>query len=132
MSRPRVSVGMRVYNGERFLRPAIESVLAQTDTDFELIISDNASTDATSEICRAYAARDPRIRYVRNATNIGAVRNFNRAFQLSTAEYYKLANADDVCAPTLMERCAAVLDTHPAVGGASPSGSPRPSTGSDS
>jgi glycosyltransferase involved in cell wall biosynthesis len=113
MSRPRVSVGMPVYNGERFLRPAIESVLAQTYTDFELIISDNASTDATSEICRAYAARDPRIRYVRNATNIGAARNFNRVFQLATAEYYKLANADDVCAPTLVERCAAVLDAHP-------------------
>jgi len=113
MRPPRVSVGMPVYNGERFLRPAIESVLTQTYGDFELIISDNASTDATPDICRVYAARDPRIRYVRNATNVGAARNFNRVFQLSTGEYYKLANADDVCAPTLVERCVAVLDTHP-------------------
>jgi glycosyltransferase involved in cell wall biosynthesis len=113
MSAPRVSIGMPVYNGERFLRPAIESVLAQTYTDFELIISDNASTDATPDICRAYAARDRRIRYARNATNIGAARNFNRVFQLSAGEYYKLANADDTCAPTLVARCAAVLDAHP-------------------
>ena len=113
MSTPRVSIGMPVYNGGRFLRPAIESVMAQTYGDFELIISDNASTDATPEICRAYLARDPRIRYVRNATNIGAARNFNRVFQLSSGEYYKLANADDVCAPALVASCAAVLDAHP-------------------
>src|SRR5438128_3187989 len=110
---PSVSLGLPVFNGEAFLVQVLESILAQTYGDFELIISDNASTDATPDICRVYAARDPRIRYVRNATNVGAARNFNRVFQLSTGEYYKLANADDVCAPTLVERCVAVLDTHP-------------------
>jgi len=115
MMPPRVSVGMPVYNGERFLPQAIESVVTQTFADLELVISDNASTDATADICRAYARRDRRIRYFRNATNIGAARNFNRAFQLSLGEYYKLANADDVSAPELVENCAAVLDTHPEV-----------------
>ncbi|HEV8585519.1 MAG TPA: glycosyltransferase [Methylomirabilota bacterium] len=112
MKTPRVSVGMPVYNGERFLGPAIEAVLAQTYGDLELVIADNASTDATPDICRAYAARDRRIRYVRNATNIGAAGNFNRVFRLSAGEYYKLANADDLCAPELVARCAAVLDAH--------------------
>ncbi|MCI0563749.1 MAG: glycosyltransferase, partial [Nitrososphaera sp.] len=69
---PQVSVGMPVYNGERYVKAALDAVLAQTFRDFELIISDNASTDATGEICREYAARDPRIRYSRNDENIGA------------------------------------------------------------
>jgi glycosyltransferase involved in cell wall biosynthesis len=115
MTVPRVSVGMPVYNGERYLPQAIDSVLSQTFADLELIISDNASTDATADICREYARRDPRIRYFRNATNIGAARNFNRVFELSLGDYYKLANSDDVAAPELVEKCAAVLDTHPEV-----------------
>jgi len=112
---PRVSIGMPVYNGERFVRQAIDSVLGQTFADFELIISDNASTDDTEKICRAYARRDPRIRYFRNETNIGAARNFNRVFRLSSGEYYKLANADDACAPDLVASCAGVLDRYPEV-----------------
>ena len=82
---PRVSVGMPVYNGERYVKAALDAVLAQTFRDFELIISDNASTDATGEICREYAARDPRIRYSRNNENIGAARNGNRTIQLATS-----------------------------------------------
>jgi len=112
---PQVSIGMPVYNGERFMRQAIDSVLGQTFADFELIISDNASTDDTEKICRAYARRDPRIRYFRNETNIGAARNFNRVFRLSSGEYYKLANADDACAPDLVASCAGVLDRYPEV-----------------
>ena len=72
MRRPRVSVGMPVYNGQRFLPQAIESILSQTFTDFELIIADNASTDDTEELSRAYVRRDRRVRYFRNETNIGA------------------------------------------------------------
>src|SRR5438128_542667 len=75
---PRVSIGLPVYNGERYLRLALDSLLSQTFTDFELIISDNASTDGTTEICRAYAARDARIRYSRLEHNIGGSPNFNR------------------------------------------------------
>src|SRR5216683_3445975 len=86
-STPRVSIGLPVYNGERFLPPAIDSLLAQTFKDFELILSDNASTDRTEQICRDYAACDPRVRYFRNETNIGPLRNFLRVVELSSAEF---------------------------------------------
>jgi glycosyltransferase involved in cell wall biosynthesis len=109
-SRPRVSVGMPVFNGERYLEETLDSILAQTYPDFELIISDNASTDRTQEICRAYGARDRRIRYFRNETNLGASRNFNRVFELSSGEYFKWAAHDDLCAPQFLERCVDVLD----------------------
>ena len=69
---PLVSIGMPVYNGEKYIREALDSLLAQTFTDFELIISDNASTDATEIICREYAAHYPQIRYVRQRVNRGA------------------------------------------------------------
>jgi len=110
---PRVSVGLAVYNGEPFLPEAIDSILAQTYRDFELIISDNASTDRTEAICREYAARDPRIRYVRNPTNIGGVNNENQTFHMARGAYFRLAAHDDVCAPTLLERCVQALDARP-------------------
>ena len=91
----RVSVALPVYNGERYLRIAIEAILTQTYQDFEFIISDNASTDSTEQICREYAAIDKRICYHRNEKNIGAPRNFNRAFELSHGEYLKWATCDD-------------------------------------
>jgi glycosyltransferase involved in cell wall biosynthesis len=77
-NKPRVSIGLPVYNGERFLKEALDSLLAQIYTDFELIISDNASTDQIESICRTYAASDRRIRYYRNKENVGAAHNFNR------------------------------------------------------
>jgi glycosyltransferase involved in cell wall biosynthesis len=111
---PRVSVGLPVYNGEAFVAQTIESILSQAFQDFELIISDNASTDRTEEICRAYAARDPRIRYYRNDINRGAVWNHNRVFELARGEFFKWNSADDLCAPEFLARCVAVLDQHPA------------------
>lgn len=113
--KPRVSIGMPVYNGERFLKQALDSILAQTFKNFELIISDNASTDSTQEICRAYAAKDQRIHYYRNEQNLGASWNFNRVFELSTGEYFRWACYDDVCASELLERCVEVLDREPSV-----------------
>lgn len=110
---PRVSVGIPVYNGARFLSRAIESLLAQDYEDFELIISDNASTDRTQEICEEYRARDTRIRYLRNPTNIGAAKNFNRVFGEARGEYFKWAAHDDWCAPTFLRRCVEVLDADP-------------------
>jgi glycosyltransferase involved in cell wall biosynthesis len=110
---PRVSVGLPVFNGERYVADAIESVLAQTFEDFELIISDNASTDRTAAICREYAARDPRVRYHRNDRNIGAAPNFNRAFRLSCGQYFKWAAHDDLLAPEFLAKCVAVLDADP-------------------
>lgn len=112
---PRVSIGMPVYNGENYIEPAIDSILAQTFRDFELIICDNASTDRTEEICRAYAARDSRVRYYRNEQNIGANPNHNRTVELARGEYFKWAAHDDLCAPEFLERCVAVLDQHPEV-----------------
>jgi len=107
---PRVSVGLPVYNGERFLRPALDCLLAQTYTDFEIVITDNCSTDGTEEICHTYAAQDSRIRYYRNPANIGVDRNFNRSFRLSRGDYFRWAAADDLCAPTLLETCVRMLD----------------------
>lgn len=112
---PRVSIGLPVYNGERYLAEAIDSLLAQTYDDFELIISDNASTDATEAICRGYCERDSRVTYTRNETNIGAAPNYNRVFELSRGEYFRWAAHDDVCKPEFVERCVQALDTDPSV-----------------
>lgn len=114
-NKPRVSIGMPVFNGENYLAEALDSLLTQTFSDFELIISDNASTDKTEEICRAYAVRDQRIRYFRNQENLGASRNYNRVFELSSGEYFKWAAHDDLCAPEFLERCVDVLDQDPSV-----------------
>lgn len=115
MGTPKVSIGFAVYNGEPYLSEAIESILSQTFTDFELIISDNASTDHTAEICKRYAAQDGRIRYYRNATNIGGANNENLTFRLAKGEYFRWAAHDDVCAPELLARCVAVLDANPQI-----------------
>lgn len=105
MSLPRVSIGLPVYNGEKYLRAALDCVLAQDFTDFELVICDNASTDTTGAICREYAARDARIRYYRNESNIGATGNYRRVFELARAEYFKWASHDDEFAPTMVRKC---------------------------
>ena len=104
-----------MYNGERFLAQALECLLAQTFGDFELVISDNASTDRTPEICHAYVQRDPRVRYVRNPLNLGSVPNFNRVFELSTAPLFKWAAHDDLHHETYLEGCVRLLDEDPAV-----------------
>lgn len=106
---------MPVYNAERFLRASIESIQSQTFKNFELIISDNASTDSTLEICQEYAKNDARITVVSNATNLGAAKNYNSVFQLSQATYFKWAAADDLCAPDYVERCVAILENDPTV-----------------
>lgn len=107
---PRVSIGLAVYNGEKYVAEAIESILAQTYTDFELIISDNASTDNTAAICQQFSARDSRIRYHRNTTNIGGANNENLTFKLARGKYFRWAAHDDVCHPQLLEKCVKVLD----------------------
>jgi glycosyltransferase involved in cell wall biosynthesis len=112
---PRISVGLPVYNGERYLETALDSLLRQTCTDFELIISDNASSDGTEAICRRYAHRDRRVLYTRSERNRGAAWNHNRVVELARAPYFKWAAHDDICAPQFLERCANVLDRQPAV-----------------
>ena len=92
---PKVSVGLPVYNGEKYLPNALTGLLQQDFEDFEIIVSDNASTDMTRDICLEYAQKDARIRYFRNDANIGLPANFNRAFDLSRGEFFKWAAHDD-------------------------------------
>jgi glycosyltransferase involved in cell wall biosynthesis len=111
----KLSIGLPVYNRARLLKQSLDALLNQTFTEFELIISDNASTDGTEQICREYARRDGRIRYYRNRVNIGAPRNFNRTFELSSSQYFKWATSDDLCAPEFLELALGVLERDPAV-----------------
>jgi glycosyltransferase involved in cell wall biosynthesis len=106
---PAVSIGIPVYNGADFLGAAIESHLAQTFGDFELVISDNASTDGTEDLCRGFAKEDSRVRYVRQAENIGANANFNEVVHLSRAPYYRWAADDDTLSPDYLEKTYALL-----------------------
>jgi glycosyltransferase involved in cell wall biosynthesis len=114
-TKPRVSIGLPIYNAEKYLEEAIDSILAQTYTDLELIISDNASTDRTQEICLRYAQNDQRIRYYRNDSNLGGAPNHNIVFRLAKGEYFKWAAYDDKLAPDFLLKCVEVLDKHPDV-----------------
>jgi glycosyltransferase involved in cell wall biosynthesis len=115
MSAPTLSIGLPVYNGERYLAEALEALLAQTYDDFELIISDNASNDATEKICRAYADKDDRVRYIRQPVNIGADPNHHFVVEQARGRYFKWAAHDDVYEPELIRRCVEALETHPEV-----------------
>lgn len=112
---PQVSIGVPVYNGERFLEQTVNSLLAQSYRDFCILICDNASTDETPAICKRLAACDPRVRYFRSVTNLGADGNFRRVVELAQTPYFKLANADDLCASDLLHSCVEVLDREPEV-----------------
>ena len=112
---PKVSVGMPVYNGAAFLADTIESILNQSFSDFELVISDNGSTDETEKICRDYAKRDSRIRSFRFPKNLGASENYTAVFRYSRAEYFKWSSGNDWCGPTFLSSCVAVLDERPDV-----------------
>jgi glycosyltransferase involved in cell wall biosynthesis len=105
-----LTIGMPVYNGERFLPKALDSLLGQTFSDFQILLSDNASTDGTQEIGNEYAARDRRIVYSRNERNMGAGWNYLHVYQLATGKYYKQAAHDDFCEPTFLETCIRVLE----------------------
>jgi glycosyltransferase involved in cell wall biosynthesis len=112
---PLVSIGMPVYNGARFIAPALDSLLAQTYGYFELIISDNGSTDETRAICERYAAVDNRIRYIRQPRNLGAARNWNIVAEEARGTYFKWASANDVCMPDMLERCVEAMQSDPRV-----------------
>ena len=111
---PRVSIGLPVYNGERFLARTLDDLLGGTFGDLEVVACDNASTDGTADLLADAARRDRRLRVFRNAANIGALPNANRAFALSAAPLYVLAAYDDRHAPTFAERLVAALDRAPA------------------
>lgn len=110
---PRLSIGLPVYNGENYLAESLDALLDQSYADFELIISDNASTDRTEEICRDYEARDSRIRFFRQPVNIGAGPNHNFVFHQARGELYKWASHDDLYGRDLLLRCIEALDANP-------------------
>jgi glycosyltransferase involved in cell wall biosynthesis len=112
---PIVSIGIPVYNGQNFLRQALDSVLGQTFKNFEIIISDNASTDKTQQICHEYSRKDSRVRYYRNKRNLGAPWNYNRVFRLSSGMYFKWASHDDIIAPEYLQKCVNILDADPTI-----------------
>lgn len=112
---PRLSIGLPVYNGDQYLEVTLRSLLAQTYQDYKLIISDNASTDRTEEICRTYVSQDKRIHYFRNERNIGATQNWYKVFELSSSEYFASAADDDRYDPDYMRKCIDVLDKDPSV-----------------
>jgi glycosyltransferase involved in cell wall biosynthesis len=110
---PRLSIGLPVYNGENYLAEAIEALLGQSYEDLELIISDNASTDGTADICRRYGKQDSRIRYIRQPRNIGLNPNHNFVVRQARGELFKMASHDDLYARDLLKRCVDALDEHP-------------------
>lgn len=112
---PRVTIGVPVYNGERYLPATLDSLLCQTVKDFILLVGDNASTDGTGAIAQSYAARDPRVRYIRHPRNLGAATNYNRLFALADTEFFRWSAADDPSEPRFLEACLAVLEREPDV-----------------
>src|SRR5262249_1424957 len=110
---PRLSIGIPVFNGQEFLPELLDSLLAQTFDDFEILICDNASSDGTQTICRDYERRDPRVHYMRNERNVGAVANYNRVFELSNAPLFKWAAHDDLYHVKYLEACLRLLDDDP-------------------
>ena len=113
MTHPRISVGLPVYNGEKYLGQAVNSLLNQDFEDFEIIISDNASTDGTAEMCRTYASKDKRIRYYRTESNIGSAPNYRRVFELARGDFFKWCSHDDTCLPRFLSQCLKVFESAP-------------------
>jgi len=112
---PRVTLGLPVFNGECFLAESIKALLAQTYTNFELVISDNGSTDRTPEIAQEFADVDPRIRYVRHPNNRGSAFNHNFVVRAARGEFFKWVSDDDLYAPDLVQRCVDALDARPEI-----------------
>lgn len=112
---PKVTIHLPVYNGENYLEIQLDSLLNQTFTDFELLITDNCSTDSTNEICQRYAQADDRVRYHIHPKNIGATANFDSGVELAKGEYFKWAAHDDFHHPEFLQACVDVLDNNPDV-----------------
>ncbi len=107
---PLVSIGLPVFNGEMYLKSALDSLLEQSYRNLEIIVCDNASTDATSEILKGYLAKDERIHYYRQKENLGAAKNYNIAFEKSSGKYFKWAAHDDILDKQYVERCVLELE----------------------
>lgn len=113
MRAPTTTVGLPVYNGEPFLNAAVDGILSQSLGDFVLLISDNASTDGTQEICETYAKQDARVRYLRQDMNRGAAWNLNTLADMATTPYFMWHAADDIAEPALLESCMSRMGSSP-------------------
>ena len=113
ISHPTVTVGVPIYNGQKHLRQALDSLLRQDFQDFELILSDNGSTDDTPQICREYAARDPRIRYLRHPENLGHIKNFNQLPSMARGDFFMWAAADDLWHPQFISKLLQGIHARP-------------------
>ena len=109
----KITIGIPVYNGEKFLKTCVESILKQTQVDFELIISDNASTDSTATICKEYEKNDDRIKCLFQEKNMGGVHNFNTLLENATGDYFLFVAVDNYLSPTYLEKCSNFLDSNP-------------------
>jgi len=109
---PKISVIMGVKNGERFLREAVESILAQTFTDFEFIIIDDGSTDKTPDMLKAFSYKDPRVKIITNPHNVGLTKSLNIGLRVARGEYIARMDADDVAMPERFEKQVKFLDEH--------------------
>jgi glycosyltransferase involved in cell wall biosynthesis len=115
MNDPKVSVIMPVYNGEKYLREAVESILMQSIEDFEFIIVDDSSTDKSPEILNGYLQRDHRIKMIRNIQNIGLTRSLNRAIKEAKGEYIARMDADDIAMKQRLEKQVEFMEVNPDV-----------------
>lgn len=109
---PLVSIGIPVYNGEDYVAKALTSLLQQSFQDFEIIISDNNSADRTQEICEAFQAKDQRVHYHKNSSNLGAAANYKKAFKLAKGKYFKWMAHDDICSSNYLQECVEILETN--------------------
>lgn len=108
-----VAIGMPVYNGAKYIQSTLQSLLNQTFADFSILICDDGSTDGTLDICHAFAARDMRIKIIRNNTRLGGARNFNKTFSLSHGEFFMWASQDDIFHPDYIAKCLKRLKESP-------------------
>lgn len=115
VARPLVTIGVPIYNEERYLAGSLDSLLAQDYENIEIIISDNASTDGTPQICAEYVAKDPRVRYHRNDTNVGSFENFNHVLELARSEFFMWACGHDLRHPSQVSRCVEIMLEDPRI-----------------
>jgi glycosyltransferase involved in cell wall biosynthesis len=109
-NKPRITIGLPIYNGEKFIQSRLENILSQSFQDFNLIISDNASTDRTSKICKTFVLKDKRIQYFQQEYNIGGIKNFQFVLSKAKTEYFVFAAVDDMWDETFLEQNLDILE----------------------
>ena len=107
---PKITVGLPIYNEQKHISEAIESLKGQTYADFDVFISDNCSTDATSAICREKIGNDRRFRFSSHSRNLGAASNFEHAFRVSDREYFAWLGGHDFISHDFLKTLSFILD----------------------